>query len=369
MKIAKLKLVETPKNTELLDNVIQVYNQTLNRLGDTKNSVKVFRTVTPKEENFQKVKTALNAMLDVNMKKQRGSLNLIETAQEVILVPENNEESAKVQVLVDALSPALSSNLNIRNLDRVALDKVFSNLSWVQTNEFSDEVEVSSTDMNFMNTFVTSSSLMNLTSGWTGHPRAFTVINDAYENLFRVNCLEVGYGFPLREGDYFKVLGKLNRDFDCDQDPNALSDEDSAELRARVTSALNEMKVVNEKLDAYISEVSIPASEFFALLPDEINTELNELVEIAKQKELRDSQLVRKTVNVGLTLNLEVELDSLGDIEDIKNIISKQVEEQLVRNREWFGLHAYRSTKEDYLDVKETTLAGVDVISNLDEVA
>ena len=363
MKIAKLKLVETPKNTELLDNVIQVYNQTLNRLGDTKNSVKVFRTVTPKEENFQKVKTALNAMLDVNMKKQRGSLNLIETSQEVILVPENDEESAKVQVLVD-----VSRNINIRNLDRVALDKVFSNLSWVQTNEFSDEVEVSSTDMNFMNTFVTSSSLMNLTSGWTGHPRAFTVINDAYENLFRVNCLEVGYGFPLREGDYFKVLGKLNRDFDCDQDPNALSDEDSAELRARVTSALNEMKVVNEKLDAYISEVSIPASEFFALLPDETNTELNELVEIAKQKELRNSQLVRKTVNVGLTFNLEVELDSLGDIEDIKKIISERVQNHLVSYSLNCGLDSYFSDG-DHLEVNETKFAGVDIISPLDKVA
>ena len=233
---------------------------------------------------------------------------------------------------------------------------MFSNLSWVQTNEFSDEVEVSSTDMNFMNTFVTSSSLMNLTGGRTGHPRALTVINDAYENLFIVNYLREHNGFRLNKGNCFNVL--------CSG-----GNENSVELGERVTSALNEMKVVNEKLDAYISEVSIPASEFFALLPDEINTELNELVEIAKQKELRDSQLVRKTVNVGLTLNLEVELDSLGDIEDIKNIISKQVEEQLVHNREWFGLHAYRSTKEDYLDVKETTLAGVDVISNLDEVA
>jgi hypothetical protein len=209
---------------------------------------------------------------------------------------------------------------------------------------------------------------MNLTSGWTGHPRAFTVINDAYENLFRVNCLEVGYGFPLREGDYFKVLGKLNRDFDCDQDPNALSDEDSVELGERVTSALNEMKVVNEKLDAYISEVSIPASEFFALLPDEINTELNELVEIAKQKELRDSQLVRKTVNVGLTLNLEVELDSLGDIEDIKKIISERVQNHLVGHSLKCGLDDYYSDG-DHLKVKETTFAGVDVISLLDEVA
>jgi hypothetical protein len=355
MKSAKLKLVETPKNTELLDNVIQVYNQTANRLGDTKNSVKVIRTVTPKEENFQKVKTALNAMLDVNMKKQRGSLNLIETSQEVILVPENDEESAKVQVLVDALSPALSSNLNIRNLDRVALDKVFSNLSWVQTNEFSDEVEVSSTDMNFMNTFVTSSSLMNLTGGRTGHPRALTVINDAYENLFIVNYLREHNGFRLNKGNCFNVL--------CSG-----GNENSVELGERVTSALNEMKVVNEKLDAYISEVSIPASEFFALLPDETNTELNELVEIAKQKELRDSQLVRKTVNVGLTLNLEVELDSLGDIEDIKKIISERVQNHLVGHSLNCGLDYYYSDG-DHLEVKETTFAGVDVISNLDEVA
>jgi hypothetical protein len=158
----------------------------------------------------------------------------------------------------------------------------------------------------------------------------------------------------------------LNCNFDCDQDPNALSDEDSRELRSRVKSLLNEIEVVNEKFDAYISEVSIPASEFFALLPDETNTELNEFIEIAKQKELRDSQLVRKTVNVGVTLNLEVELDSLGDVEDIKKIISERVQEQLGLNVK-IGIDA--PCNGDHLKVKETTLAGVDVISNLDEVA
>ena len=84
------------------------------------------------------------------------------------------------------------------------------------------------------------------------------------------------------------------------------------------------------------------------------------MVEIAKQKELRDSQLVRKTVNVGLTLNLEVELDSLGDVEDIKKIISERFNVKI-------GIDS--SSREDHLKVKETTFAGVEVISLLDEVA
>ena len=365
MKNTNLKLVETPKNTELLDKVIHEHNQIFNRLKDTKNSLKVIRTVKPEEENFQKVKTALNVGLDVNLKKQRGSLNLIETSQEVILVPENDEESSKVQTLVDALD---KFKLRIRNLDRVALDKVFSNKSWVQMNQFSGEVEVPSTDMNFMNTFVTSSSLMHVRMGAGFHPRVFAVISDGTYHLFSVTSLRDGYGLRLDDEDYSRVLNKLNCNFDCHQDPNALSDQDSAELREKVTTAFNEIKVVNEKLDAYISEVSIPASEFFALLPDETNTELNELVEIARQKELRNSQLVRKTVNVGLTFNLEVELDSLGDIEDIKKIISKRVQEQLGRNGT-IDIDNLYNPDEDYLEVKETKFADVDVISVLDEVA
>lgn len=364
MKTTNLKLVETPKNTELLDNVLHEHHQTVSRLIDTKNSLKVTRNVIPEEENFQKVKTALNAGLDVNLKKKRGCLNLIQTSQEVILVAENDEESSKVQVLVDAQD---RQELNIRNLDRVALDKVFSNLSWVQTNRFSGEVAVSSTHMNFINTFVTSSSLMHVRMGSWSNPRAFTVLDYETGNLFQPHQLKDNYFSAICKGDYSRVLSELSCDFDCDQDPNALSDEDSAELREKVTTAFNEMKVVNEKLDAYISAVSIPASEFFALLPNETHSELNELVEIAKQKELRDSQLVRKTVNVGVTLNLEVELDSLGDVEDIKKIISERVQQQLGWGNVKIGIDA--PSHGDHLEVKETTFAGVDVISPLDEVA
>ena len=369
MKTTNLKLVETPKNTELLDKVIHEYNQTVSRLKDTKNSLKVIRTVDPEEENLQKVKTALNVGLDVNLKEEQERWYLIETCQEVILVAENDEESSKVQMLVDAQG---SQKVRIRNLDRVALDKVFSNLSWVQMNRFSGEVDVSSTDMNFMNAFVTSSELMHvrMSAGFYDHPRLFTVISDdGYpDNFLTMSCL-VGDGLRLDDGNYSRVLSALrvlSRGSDCDQDPNALSDEDSAKLREKVTSALNEMRILNEKLDAYISEVSIPASEFFALLPDETNTELNEFIEMAKQKELRDSQLVRKTVNVGLTLNLEVELDSLGDVEDIKKIISERVQEELGCMLK-IGIDS--SSCEDHLKVKETTFAGVDVIFLLDEVA
>ena len=198
------------------------------------------------------------------------------------------------------------------------------------------------------------------------HPRTFTVISDGTDNLFSVDSLRKGYGLRLDDGDYSRVLSKLSCDFDCNQDPNALSDEDSAELREKVAPAFNEMKVLNEKLDAYISEVSIPASEFFALLPDETNTELNEFIEMAKQKELRDSNLVRKTVNVGLTFNLEVELDSLGDFEDIKKIISERVQNQLGSDA-IIGIDA--PWDGDHLKVKETTFAGVDITFLLGEVA
>ena len=358
MKTTKLKLVETPKNTDLLNNLFQIAREIEERMRDNQNSITVTRSVVPEVEDFKKVKTVLNTMLDVSVKKSRGSLHLLETTQEVILVPENDDERSKVQILRDGLFRQSLGHLQ-RNLNKVALDKLFSNNSCVQhvTDTRGNNLKVSATNLNFLNTFVTSCSLNHPTKTHGGSSRRNMVFDDL--DICR-------YDFQSAcSNSYSEVLEMW--DFDSDQNPNELSNEDSWELRSRVKSLLNDMKVVKETLDTYISEVSIPASEFFAL-NDETNTKLNELVEIAKQKELRDSQLVRKTVNVGLTLNLEVELDSLGDIEDIKKIISERVQEQLGLNVR-IDIDAPYHRNGDHLKVKETTFAGVDVISFLDEVA
>ena len=357
MKTTKLKLVETPKNTDLLNNLFQIAREIEERMRDNQNSITVTRSVVPEVEDFKKVKTVLNTMLDVSVKKSRGSLHLLETTQEVILVPENDDERSKVQILRDGLFLQSLGHLQ-RNLNKVALDTLFSNNSCVQhvTDTRGNNLKVSATNLNFLNTFVTSCSLNHPTKTHGESSRRNMVFDD----------LDISrYDFQSAcSNSYSEVLEMW--DFDSDQNPNELSNEDSWELRSRVKSLLNDMKVVKEKLDTYISEVSIPASEFFALLPDRTNTKLNELVEIAKQKELRDSQLVRKTVNVGLTLNLEVELDSLGDVEDIKKIISERVQEELGCMLK-IGIDS--SSCEDHLKVKETTFAGVDVIFLLDEVA
>ena len=356
MKTTKLKLVETPKNTDLLNNLFQIAREIEERMRDNQNSITVTRSVVPEVEDFKKVKTVLNTMLDVSVKKSRGSLHLLETTQEVILVPENDDERSKVQILRDGLFLQSLGHLQ-RNLNKVALDTLFSNNSCVQhvTDTRGNNLKVSATNLNFLNTFVTSCSLNHPTKTHGGSSRRNMVFDD----------LDISrYDFQSAcSNSYSEVLEMW--DFDSDQNPNELSNEDSWELRSRVKSLLNDMKVVKETLDTYISEVSIPASEFFAL-NDETNTKLNELVEIAKQKELRDSQLVRKTVNVGLTLNLEVELDSLGDVEDIKKIISERVQEELGCMLK-IGIDS--SSCEDHLKVKETTFAGVDVIFLLDEVA
>jgi hypothetical protein len=358
MKTTNLKLVETPKNTELLDNVFQIAREIQERMRDNQNSITVTRSVAPEVEDFKKVKTVLNTMLDVSVKKSRGSLHLLETTQEVILVPENDDERSKVQILRDGLFRKSLGHLQ-RNLNKVALDTLFSNNSCVQhvIDARGYDLEVSATNLNFLNTFVTSCSL--------NHPRKYHGMSPLMNMVF--DDVDISrYDFQSAcSNSYSKFLEMW--DFDSDQNPNELSNEDSRELRSKVKSLLNDMKVVNEKLDAYISEVSIPASEFFAL-NDETNTELNELFEIAKQKELRNSQLVRKTVNVGLTFNLEVELDSLGDVEDIKKIISERVQNYLVSHSLNCGLDSFLSN-EDHLEVNETTFAGADIISPLDKVA
>ena len=95
MKTTKLKLVETPKNTDLLNNLFQIAREIEERMRDNQNSITVTRSVAPEVEDFKKVKTVLNTMLDVSVKKSRGSLHLLETTQEVILVPENDDEGPR----------------------------------------------------------------------------------------------------------------------------------------------------------------------------------------------------------------------------------------------------------------------------------
>ena len=63
--MTNLKIVETTKNTEILENVMKKFDETYLRIRDSSNSVQIHRYVKSDEHNFQNVKTAISALLGI----------------------------------------------------------------------------------------------------------------------------------------------------------------------------------------------------------------------------------------------------------------------------------------------------------------
>ena len=364
--MAKMKMVETSSQTDLLDNFIEVFNQTNERLLDRTNAISIRRSVKPDEGSFKKVKTAINAILDINLKKERNSRQLVETQQEIFLVPDTEEDALRISTLQSYLS---CPGNHIKDLDRNILDSLFSNSSTFQTCRFAGVRTQEITELNSINKFVTSSRINSQCERYW-NPRNSCLVNKGYGVFNELsnnlnNMKPHGVNGSFEQGDYSRVVRVL---FDyrcrwCEEtkviivNNKPVSNESVAEVSRNY---LNDLKTINDQLDAYIQELSISATEFFSSLPDEVNTQLDELVHEELAKQLRASQVVRKTANVSLTFDLAVELDTLGDIEDIKEVISQKVKKQL-------GLNVNidigsRFLGGDYLDVKDTKFSRVEVV-------
>lgn len=370
--MTQLKLVETPTQTELLDNFIEVYNQTNERLTDTKNSLFIERTVTPDEKSFQQVKTALNAILNINLKKQRRSLELVKTQQEVCVVPETEEEETKLATLKSSLIfPG-----GMWDLDKTTLDRLFTDSSHFQNCVFAGVESAEVVGLDYLNNVVTSSCIRN-SNDRDLHPRNSCLDGDEAWGLVSslrtsVNHMYRPYSYSLEVDDYESALRVVNplRGIWCEDTNSVVDYNGNPETYERVaeciTSSLDELKTINERLDAYLEVVSISAKEFFSLLPDEVNTKLHEEMEIEKAKQLRASQVVRKTANVSLTFDLAVELDTLGDIDDIKEVISRKIQDQL--SSPWGIKFDSQNFDCNYFRVEDTQFSGVNVVSVADEV-
>lgn len=372
--MTQLKLAETPTQTDLLDNFIEVFNQTNERLQDIPNAISIGRWVTPDEGGFSKVKTAINALLDINLKKQRKSQNLVETLQEIFLVPDTEEDAVRIATLLNY--PRVTCKY-LENLDKKILDSLFSNSSTFQTCWFAGVRTKEVTELNSINKFVTSSRIESQTTWIFENTRNACLFEEGY-GVFRklsyeTNNMQFRSGsrsFP--QADYSNAV-KTIFGYECEwcEETKVVTDyrEDPVSyewVAERIRSSLDDLKTVNDRLDAYIQELSISATEFFSLLPDEVNTLLDELIEEEKSRQLRASQVTRKTANVSLTFDLAVELDTLGDIEDIKEVISQKVNDQLGLNvRTEIGSELFG---DNYLYVKDTKFSGVEVVSVTDEM-
>jgi hypothetical protein len=373
--MTNLKVVETTKNTEILDNLIEEYNKTLNQLTNLENSVGINRMVQPDEENFQNVKNAINTLLGIKMKKERGSLKLMDIVQEIILVPENDEEKFKIDVLKESLTRIRATHLETDNLD-----KLFSNYQWVQNYRIAGEYRINSQKLNLINPFVTSAFISKVKEDYR-HPRLNTVVfsdysglqNEISNTLSNLHYYGRKGGVTIEKGDYQKIARKIDMDYKTDwdfDDVDAINAIPSKKLTKFVDDALMKLDAINWRLNEYVKEVSMSASEFFGLLSDKTIQELDKMVADEKEEILRKSQCVRKTVNVDLSFNMDIELDTLGDIEDIKKVITEKIQNQIGRMVTiGFGWNRYNHG--NHIESKSETLKlnGVEVISEMEKVA
>lgn len=359
--MTNLKVVETTKNTEILDNVMKKLDETYLRLKNTSNSVQIHRYVKCDKDNFQNVKNAINTLLNIKLKKERGSFDLIETIQEIILVPKNDDEKFKVDILTREHVKLHTNNL----------DKLFSNKSSVQNMK----CDVTSEKMNLINNFVTDAYSDSVGKTWILHPRFNTVvqIGCGLEHRLAIALSQSRVNgsreVPCRnQNDLINAIVPYDPYFHwtCNTEEE-INNLPTKKIIKHANNALNELEEISEKLDAYIKEVSMPASEFFDLLSDETNQKLDEMVEVKKVEFLRASQVVRKTVNVDLSFNMDIELDTLGDIEDIKKVITDNIQNQIGLNVKIdFGWNRHQFIKSQSKTLK---LNGVEVISEMEKVA
>ena len=331
--MSKQNVIEMNDNLKVMDQIVTLFETTKERIHDTNTSLHIKRTVEPTKENFQAIKTTLNTLLNINMKKQRGDLKLIETMQEVYLVPENDEEKLKIEVLKNALK----WNIANKELNQNAFDKLFSSKAWVQNYVTAGNQSIQCNELNFINNFVTSASLSKI-SEYDRCPR----FNAIFENMpaefphylrriFRYETTQYWFHTDVSQDvekyeqiiKLLKHFSDLEFDFESIEEINEYPQQQFEEW---VNSSIAVLDRINLRLDDYLNEISMPASEFFELLSDETKNELDALVADRIKQETRAKNLVRNKVNVDLSFNLDVELKSLGTVDDIKNLIQNAIE-------------------------------------------
>jgi hypothetical protein len=306
------------------------------------------------------------------MKKQRGDLKLIETMQEVYLAPENDEEKLKIEVLNTSLKWIMTN----KELDQHAFDKLFSNKAWVQNYVTAGSQSIECDNLNFINNFVTSASLSEV-SEYNHSPR----FNAIFENMpaefphylrriFRYKSTQYWYHTDVSQDvekyeqiiELLKHFADLEFDFESIEEINEYPQQQFEEW---VNSSIAVLDRINLRLDDYLNEISMPASEFFELLSDETKNELDALVADRIKQETRAKNLVRNKINIDLSFNVDVELNSLGTVEDMKEVIIDAVQQNL-------GLNVtlnFDAISKDVIDVCNVQLNGIELASATDEAA
>ena len=382
-----MKIQENMTNIEMFkvleDELIKTYEKVI----DTDSSIGISRKVQEEDyKKFTKLKKEFNRVFQTDMKKMYGSPIVFGTSNEVVLTSKNEKEKLKVRTFKEILK---DDDFEIPMFNKDTMDKLFPN-HWRYQNQ-TGKKKFLSENMNAINELVTK-----------------TKVFDVNNNSFRYKWINTGYGiehFLLNKffrNDRYKMNRKFGKSarvcfwtrFNDDEDyrrnsmigiydvlwdffdrnkPSMSWEGDDSELEERINSLpkdivvekikqrLNELSELNENLDKHIDYLSIPTSEFFALLPDEVNKKIHRLMNKVEKEELRLSKLVRKNANIQTTINFNIELD-VTETDDIEEVIRQKIDNgdlQILSNMKTF---VDRDDYEgDYINVIDEDVSDVSI--------
>ncbi len=376
-------LSEVPKltNTEVLDGLVERFTEIENRVKNP--SLKIIRKVEPTDDEFKGVQSSIKEIVQQNFPKERGSNHLITTIQGLYIVPENENEEKKTLLISRYLHRAWGLNDQIESVIKSQVSGIsafFSDDPKVQRVVFNSEFDPTGS-LEGLNDHVTGFEICPLDWGRD----CFSNRSYGYGNNDTPSDAILSF---LDDGDWFRFaryeLGSDddNRYWDIltdvlDVDENIIEIDDyktsdqlinliePSVLFANLSEVNRKLDAVNSQIDEYMDAVSITYSTFREMFP-EIDAVLENQLIKDEEVELRKSQLQRKTMNVDMTFNMDIELDSLGDLEDIKKTIMERVQKQLGMNVK-FGLSSFGT--EEFMRVKNEKFTGLEVTSEMKEVA
>jgi hypothetical protein len=325
----------TLTNTEILDGLILEFENTVERLVDTKGSMQITRTVKPEDgtekSKFKDIHNRIKDIVKTDFPKTRGSNELIETIQELKLISSNDEEEKKLSVLKHKIT-------SVRNqydcpYDKSILDTLFSNNALFQRVITISKYGVSSNVMNDINEFVTSLYISNTLNSRDDIRKLLigdeTSLQNDLWNRFRISK---SFYSPRSQSDmlndYETAMSWLDIDYfppyiqdddytqDIDVSVEYINSFDTSILFNKLASIQDDLKELNEVITEYKKSISISVSEFLELFPL--------LSKVVEDRITHNNKLVRKVVKVEVTKIYEMEIDVVdeGDIEtEISNIM------------------------------------------------
>ena len=349
---------ESFSNTEILDGMISDYEKLVDKINDKKSFMSITRTIEPTDEkSFKVCKKIIEDRLKQTIRKEKGSNHILSTSQELKF---NVSEDLKkyYQVFKNMYSNYYYGRDDITESLMNVLKKTihfqhplkwFSKKVPYQTLICNSQYSTQVNELDYINSYVTDYGFRKTDLKYGSH---YYYTPFEY-SLFKMSGLLKLLSYDKKNENYYNIIKYLHFDFskiefDCMEEKLGIKnprltnefDEktfykninsiDKSLLYSKLSEYNSKIESINEILDIYYSEVTIDFSEFLdnfnGIIPI-LDQKLDEI----KVEEDRKSSLIRKKVNVDLTFNLDMEIDTLDD-DDLKKKIIERVEKQINKN-------------------------------------